>query len=1044
MHKANIRTLRSTSLLNPDQAEQTIFRFGAARLDVGAPGAAQPPLAANLILITPDEAGDGIGLAPGNPTVTVDAANSTIGTIGTIGDQDYYTVNLVAGTTYEIGLFGYYPGGPNLFPLSDAYVELYSASGQLLGSADGGASTDLNLVNSGFDALLTFTATTTGTYYVNARAFDQDPVNGTKGDFVGDYELSVNAVDPNDPDIYHPYYEASSPLYAIDWGTQVNRVNQSARNPDGNEGPRDTGNAQGTPDYNVNDIPGLDIAALAAAQGKDIAGKNVITIYFAKAGDLFTSIEDPTSPGLPPVLVSLGTEQFEKDTVWTALHEFEKVADIVYLEVPTRDQADFFFTTYAGTPGPGASLLGSMSPPDYPDEGLAQFNSNDERWTEANLAQGGFSFVTLIHEFGHGHGLAHPHDNGGHSGIMNGVESEGVVADYTTGAFDLNQGVFTMMSYEDGWQTSPYGNAETDAGYGWLGGLMAFDIAAIQDKYGVNEDWAAGNDVYVLKDENAAGTFYYSIWDTGGTDSIVYSGSRNAHIDLRAATLQYEEGGGGRVSYAFGIYGGFTIANGVIIENATAGGGADTLIGNAENNFLDGSGGADILNGLGGDDAIIVDNAGDQVVEASGGGNDLVAASTSYALNAGAEVETVSTTNAAGFAAIALTGNEFGQTIIGNAGNNFLYGGGGADILNGGAGDDVIIVDADDQVVEATGGGNDLVAALASYALNAGAEVEILSTINGGSNAAIALTGNEFGQLLLGNAGNNFLYGFGGADILNGGAGDDVIIVDADDQVVEATGGGNDLVASVSNYVLNAGAEVEILSTTNGGGNATIALTGNEYGQTIIGNAGNNFLYGLGGADILDGGAGNDVIIVDGDDLVIEAAGGDNDLVAALTSYTLNAGAEVETLSTTNGGGNAAIALTGNAFGQTIIGNAGSNVLNGGGGADSLQGQGGADTFAFTTALGGGNVDAILDFAAGSDRIALDDAVFTQIGGLGALNANAFVTGTAAADANDRIIYNSATGQLFYDADGIGGTAAVLFATLQGNPVLAASDFVVI
>ena len=151
------------------------------------------------------------------------------------------------------------------------------------------------------------------------------------------------------------------------------------------------------------------------------------------------------------------------------------------------------------------------------------------------MQQGGFSFVTLIHEFGHGHGLAHPHDNGGHSGIMNGVEPEGAgVADYTTGDFDLNQGVFTMMSYEDGWQTSPYGNAATNVGYGYLGGLMAFDIAAIQDKYGVNEDWATGNDIYVLKDVNARrAPFTTSIWDAGGIDEIVLC--RHARRQYRPA-----------------------------------------------------------------------------------------------------------------------------------------------------------------------------------------------------------------------------------------------------------------------------------------------------------------------------------------------------------------------------------------------------------------------------------------------------------------------------------------------------------------------------
>ncbi|HYJ52239.1 MAG TPA: hypothetical protein VEW04_03620, partial [Allosphingosinicella sp.] len=73
----------------------------------------------------------------------------------------------------------------------------------------------------------------------------------------------------------------------------------------------------------------------------------------------------------------------------------------------------------------------------------------------------------------------------------------------------------------------------------------------------------------------------------------------------------------------------------------------------------------------------------------------------------------------------------------------------------------------------------------------------------------------------------------------------------------------------------------------------------------------------------------------------------------------------------------------------------------------------------------------------------LDDAVFTGLS-LGALNANAFVIGTTAQDADDRIIYNSTTGALFFDADGNGAGAAVQFATLDGHPIVTASDFTVI
>jgi Ca2+-binding RTX toxin-like protein len=592
-----------------------------------------------------------------NVALTV-GADPVISAIDTIADQDYYSVTLIAGHEYQIGMYGYTPStvgdpvGPTGVPLLDSFIELYDANGNIITSADGGSDTVLNSANSGFDALLTFTATTSGTYYVNARAFDNVPTDGDRGDLVGDYGLYARDV-TGDPSVYTPYYDPNSPLYAIDWGTMVNKIDHTARNPDGNEGTRHTGNAQGTPE------PTAETVQLAHDQGVDITGKNVISIYFAKPGDVFVS-NDATNPGLPPATITAtGVQGFERTAVLTSLQQFANVADIVYVETQDRGQADFIYTSYIGTPGPGISLLGSMSPPGESDEGLAQFNSGDERWNALNLQQGGFSFTTLIHEFGHGHGLAHPHDNGGHSGIMHGVEPEGAgVADYTTGDFGLNQGVFTMMSYEDGWQDSPYGNADTDVGYGYLGTLMAFDVAAIQDKYGVNQNYRTGNDTYWLKDVNAAGTFYSCIWDAGGTDRIVYGGARDANIDLRAATLKYEVGGGGWVSYANGIFGGYTIANGATIENARGGSGNDTLMGNGVANILGGGDGNDRLLG--------------------GGGNDT--------LTGGAGVDRM----IGGAADDSVYGGVGNDILAGAAGNDLLRGDDGADRLNGGAGDDVL------------------------------------------------------------------------------------------------------------------------------------------------------------------------------------------------------------------------------------------------------------------------------------------------------------------------------------------------------------------
>ena len=135
----------------------------------------------------------------------------------------------------------------------------------------------------------------------------------------------------------------------------------------------------------------------------------------------------------------------------------------------------------------------------------------------------------------------------------------------------------------------------------------------------------------------------------------------------------------------------------------------------------------------------------------------------------------------------------------------------------------------------------------------------------------------------------------------------------------------------------------------------------------------------------------------------------------------------------------------GNSLANVIVGNAAANVINGGSGNDTLTGGAGADDFRFSTTLSAsGNVDRISDFSVVADRISLDDAIFSAAGSLGALNAAAFRSGAAAADASDRIVYNPATGQVYYDADGNGAGAAVLFATVGTGLALTAADFFIV
>lgn len=560
-------------------------------------GDLKPITTTNVVILTPDDVGDTIGTSA---TVTVDGA-SIISTINTIGDQDFFRVELQAGRIYDIAQY-LVTGGPGGVPLADAYIEIYDSLGNLITSADGGGPN----TPSGLDALLTFIPDASGTYYINARAYDNDSINGSTGDFVGDYELFVR--DVSDQPTYVPYYDLDSPLHSLDWGSQVDRT---SRNPDGEEGPRITGNA----------FTGV------GSNPYGIEGKNVITVYFAKAGDIFVS-EDPTNPGLTENMVAKGMQPWEIAAFELALDLYEQVADVVFVTVDNRAEADFKIITYQGTPGIGPSLLGRMSPPNEQNEGQMEVNSGDVRWTEEGVQQGGFYFPTLLHEFGHGMGMAHPHDNGGRSSIMRGAGGGTAGIGGGLGDFDLSQQVHTIMSYNDGWATSPYGQPRSSGTtgtdhFGWVGTLSPLDIAVMQDKYGVNEEWATGNDTYVLKDVNALGTFYSSIWDAAGTDQIVYDGARDASIDLRPATLQYEAGGGGWVSYAYGIHGGFTIANGVTVENARSGSGNDRLTGNDAANRLEAGAGNDTLIGNGGDD-VLVGGAGSDLLTGGAGADSFV------------------------------------------------------------------------------------------------------------------------------------------------------------------------------------------------------------------------------------------------------------------------------------------------------------------------------------------------------------------------------------------------------------------------------------
>jgi serralysin len=153
-------------------------------------------------------------------------------------------------------------------------------------------------------------------------------------------------------------------------------------------------------------------------------------------------------------------------------------------------------------------------------------------------------------------------------------------------------------------------------------------------------------------------------------------------------------------------------------------------------------------------------------------------------------------------------------------------------------------------------------------------------------------------------------------------------------------------------------------------------------------------------------------------------------------------------------GGSAGDTITGNQWNNSLSGGGGDDVLRGRGGNDRLAGGAGNDTltggagpdnFVFNTALNAAsNIDSVKDFAHGVDVISLENAVFTALSAVGRLAASAFFAGAAAHDADDRVVYNSASGALTYDSNGSASGGAVQFAKLAAGLTLSAADFLVI
>jgi len=136
---------------------------------------------------------------------------------------------------------------------------------------------------------------------------------------------------------------------------------------------------------------------------------------------------------------------------------------------------------------------------------------------------------------------------------------------------------------------------------------------------------------------------------------------------------------------------------------------------------------------------------------------------------------------------------------------------------------------------------------------------------------------------------------------------------------------------------------------------------------------------------------------------------------------------------------------------NALKGSLGNDKLYGDYGNDTLTGGYGSDVFVFNSKLGTYktdrivNFDTITDFSTVNDHIYLENAIFKSLKRTGTLSKSFFKVGTQAADKDDFILYNKATGYLSYDADGSGSKyKPIEFAKLSKNLKMAYDDFKVI
>ncbi len=272
-----------------------------------------------------------------------------------------------------------------------------------------------------------------------------------------------------------------------------------------------------------------------------------------------------------------------------------------------------------------------------------------------------------------------------------------------------------------------------------------------------------------------------------------------------------------------------------------------------------------------------------------------------------------------------------------------------------------------------------------------------LTTLPGGNNDLVL--GSDFATTMDGLSGNDVLSAAGGNDTVFGGFGDDYVLGGLGDDRISG-GDGNDLLFGQDGNDIMAG---DAGDDAMFGGAGADRITGGEGNDWMYGNAGADRMTGGFGDDLADGGAGNDTITDDfGNDTAIGGAGND----------VISTGSD-------------------------------NDFIEGGAGADRLSGGIGNDVY-FYASRGHGN-DVILDFESSQDRFEFSGLGFRVDPGTNLEDGVTFIAAPSdpvSVVAEATMLYNTGTGQLWFDVDGTGSAAAQLIATIQGAPQVTHQDFI--